>query len=104
MLALTSVLRVHMRRIETEVDEEGDRHTEFEPLHDIGSLLAVKGVANVTSQNNTLSCTGRHKLGLLSDSVGTCENIWTLMSNHTHLGLYQPHTGTALGSNDSSNS
>ncbi len=49
MLALTGVLRVHMRRIETEVDEEGDRHTEFEPLHDIGSLLAVKGVAHVTS-------------------------------------------------------
>lgn len=41
MLALTGILRVHMRRIETEVDEEWYRHTEFEPLHDIGSLLAV---------------------------------------------------------------
>lgn len=70
-LGLTSVLRVHMRRVEAEVDEEGNRHTEFEPLHHIGSLLAVEGVAHVTSQNNALSYTGRHKLGLLSHSVGT---------------------------------
>ncbi len=99
---LTGVLRVHMRRVEAEVDEEGDGDSELEPLHHVG--LAVEWVVHVTSQNHSLPCAGRHKLGLLSDSVGTCENIRTLMSNHTHLGLYQPRTGTAVGSNDSSNS
>lgn len=66
---ITCVLRVHMRRVEAEVDEEGDGHSILEPLHHVG--LAVQGAGNVASQDDTLSCTGRHKLGLLSHSVGT---------------------------------
>lgn len=71
MIGLTCIFRIHMRRIEAEVDEKRDRHTELEPLHHIGGLLAVEGVAHITSQNYALSCTGRHKLGLLSHAVDT---------------------------------
>lgn len=61
-----------MRRVEAKVDEKGDGHSILEPLHHIG--LAVQGVGHVASQDDVLSCTCRHKLGLLSHSVGTCEN------------------------------
>lgn len=61
-----------MRRVEAKVDEEGDGHSILEPLHHI--WLAVQGVGHVASQDDVLSCTGRHKLGLLSHSVGTCSN------------------------------
>lgn len=66
---LTCVFRVHMRRVEAKVDEKGDGHSILEPLHHIG--LAVQGVGHVASQDDVLSCTCRHKLGLLSHSVGT---------------------------------
>lgn len=68
---LTSVLWIHMRRVEAEVDEEGDRHSKLEPLHHIGRLLAVQGRGHVTPQDHALSSTRRHKPGLLSHSVGT---------------------------------
>lgn len=61
-----------MRRVEAKVDEERDGHSILEPLHHIG--LAVQGVGHVASQDDVLSCTGRHKLGLLSHSVGTWGN------------------------------
>lgn len=61
-----------MRRVEAEVDEEGDGHSIFEPLHHIG--LAVQGVGNVASQDDVLSCASRHELGFLSHSVGTWDN------------------------------
>lgn len=69
---LTSIFRVHMRRVEAKVDEERDGHSILEPLHHIG--LAVQGMGNVASQDDVFSCTCCHKLGLLSHSVGTCEN------------------------------
>ena len=69
---LTGVFRVHMRRVEAKVDEKGDGHSILEPLHHVG--LAVQGVGHVASQDDVLSCTCRHKLGLLSHSVGTWEN------------------------------
>lgn len=69
-MRLTGVLRVHMGRIEAEVDEEGDGHSELEPLHHVG--LPVERVGHVTSQNHGVPSTGSHKLGLFSDSVGTC--------------------------------
>lgn len=69
---LTSIFRVHMRRVEAKVDEKGDGHSILEPLHHVG--LAVQRVGYVASQDDVLSCTCRHKLGLLSHSVGTCEN------------------------------
>ena len=68
---LTSVLWIHMRRVEAEVDEEGDRHSKLEPLHHIGGLLAVQGRGHVTPQDHALSGARRHKPGLLSHSVGT---------------------------------
>lgn len=68
----TGILRVHMGRVKAEVDEEGDGHSELEPLHHVG--LAVEWVGHVTSQYHGLPSAGCHKLGLLSDSVGTCEN------------------------------
>ena len=58
-----------MRRVEAKVDEEGDGHSILEPLHHVG--LAVQGAGHVASQDDVLSCAGRHKLGLLSHSVGT---------------------------------
>lgn len=67
-----------MGRVKAEVDEEGDGNSKLEPLHHVG--LAVEWVNHVTSQNHSLPSTGRHKLGLLSDSVGTCDNIWTSLS------------------------
>lgn len=67
---LTGVFRVHMRRVEAKVDEEGNGYSILEPLHHIG--LAVQGVGHSASQDDVISCTGRHKLGLLSHSVGTC--------------------------------
>lgn len=70
---LTSVLWIHMRRVEAEVDEEGDRHSKLEPLHHIGRLLAVQGRGHVTPQDHALSGARRHKPGLLSHSVGTLE-------------------------------
>lgn len=69
---LTSIFRVHMRRVEAKVDEERDGHAILEPLHHIG--LAVQGMGNVASQDDVFSCTCCHKLGLLSHSVGTCGN------------------------------
>lgn len=44
---LTGVLGVHVRRVEAEVDEEGDGHSKLEPLHHVG--LAVEWVSHVTS-------------------------------------------------------
>lgn len=61
-----------MRRVEAKVDEEGDGHSILEPLHHIG--LAVQRVGHVASQDDVLSCTCRHKLGLFSHSVGTWGN------------------------------
>lgn len=72
---LTGVLWVHMGRVESEVDEEGDGHSELEPLHHVG--LPVERVGHVTSQNHGVPSTGSHKLGLLSDSVGTCSTKYT---------------------------
>ena len=69
-LTLTGVLWVDMRRVEAEADEEGDGHSELEPLHHVGGLLAVQGRGHVTSQDHALSSARRHKLGLLSHSVG----------------------------------
>lgn len=66
---LTSIFRVHMRRVEAKVDEKGDGHSILEPLHHIG--LAIQGIGYVASQDYVVSCTCRHKLGLLSHSVGT---------------------------------
>ena len=60
-----------MRRVEAEVDEEGNRHSKLEPLHHIGGLLAVQGRGHVTPQDHALSGARRHKPGLLSHSVGT---------------------------------
>lgn len=67
--SLTSIFRVHMRRVEAKVDEEGDGHSILEPLHHVG--LAVQGAGHVASQDDVLSCTCRHKLGLFSHSAGT---------------------------------
>lgn len=71
LLHLTSVLWIHMRRVEAEVDEEGNRHSKLEPLHHIGGLLAIQGRGHVTPQDHALSSARRHKPGLLSHSVGT---------------------------------
>lgn len=60
-----------MRRVEAEVDEEGNRHSELEPFHHIGRLLAVQGRGHVAPQDHALSGARRHKPGLLSHSVGT---------------------------------
>lgn len=68
---LTSVLWIHMRRVEAEVDEEGNRHSKLEPLHHIGGLLAIQGRGHVTPQDHALSGARRHKPRLLSHSVGT---------------------------------
>lgn len=70
---LTCVLWIHMRRVEAKVDEEGNRHSELEPFHHIGRLLAVQGRGHVAPQDHALSGACRHKPGLLSHSVGT----WT---------------------------
>lgn len=67
---LTGIFRVHMRRVEAKVDEEGDGHSILEPLHHIG--LAIQGMGHVASQDDVLSCSCCHKLRLLSHSVGTC--------------------------------
>lgn len=69
----TCVLWIHMRRVEAEVDEEGNRHSKLEPLHHIGRLLAVQGRGHVAPQDHALSGARRHKPGLLSHSVGTCK-------------------------------
>jgi len=71
--SLTGVLRVHMGRIKAEVDEEGDRHSELEPLHHVGWLLAVQGGGHVAPQDHALSGARRHKARLLSHSVDTWE-------------------------------
>ncbi|MEQ2164976.1 hypothetical protein GOODEAATRI_012256 [Goodea atripinnis] len=63
-----------MRRVEAEVDEEGDRHSKLKPLHHIGGLLAIQGRGHVTPQDHALSSACRHKPGLLSYSVGTWQN------------------------------
>lgn len=68
---LTSILWIHMRRVEAKVDEEGNRHSKLEPLHDIRGLLAIQGRGHVTPQDNALSSTRCHKPGLVSYSVGT---------------------------------
>lgn len=69
---LTCIFWVHMRRVKAKVDEKGDGHSILEPLHHIG--LAVQWMGHVASQDDALSCTCRHKLGLLSHSVGTWRN------------------------------
>lgn len=79
---LTCVLRVHVRRVEAEVDKEGDWHSIFEPLHHVG--LAVQGVGHVASQDDVLSCSSCHKLGLLSHSVGTWGEKRLLINQPTH--------------------
>lgn len=81
-MKLTGVLRVHMGRVEAEVDEEGDGHSELEPLHHVG--LPVERVGHVTSQNHGVPSTGRHKLGLLPDSVGTCSTKCECVLCTTH--------------------
>lgn len=68
---LTSVLWIHMRRVEAEVDEERNRHSKLEPLHHIGGLLSIQGRGHVTPQDHALSSACRYKPGLLSHSVGT---------------------------------
>lgn len=60
-----------MRRVEAEVDEEGNRHSELEPFHHIRRLLAVQGRGHVAPQDHALSGASCHKPGLLSHSVGT---------------------------------
>lgn len=80
---LTSIVWVHVRRVEAKVDEEGDGHSILEPLHHIG--LAVQGVGHVASQDDVLSCTCRHKLGLLSHTVGTWETGAYRSTNPGHL-------------------
>lgn len=88
IVELTGVLRVHMRRVESEVNEEGDGHSELEPLHHVG--LPVERVGHVTSQNHGVPSTGSHKLGFLSDSVGTCSKIYKNMviPQIVHYALY----------------
>ena len=66
--SLTCVLRVHMGRVVAEVDEEGDRHSELEPLHHVG--LTVEGVGHVASQDDDVARARRHKLGLVLHSAG----------------------------------
>lgn len=68
---LTSVLWVHMGRVEAEVDEERNRHSELEPLHHVGGLLAIQGRGHVAPQDHALSGARRHKPRLLSHSVDT---------------------------------
>lgn len=68
---LTGVLWIHMRRVEAEVDKEGNGDSELEPLHHIGGLLAIQGRGHVTPQDHALTGARRHKPGLLSHSVGT---------------------------------
>ena len=102
---LTSIFWVHVRRVEAKIDEKGDGHSILEPLHHIG--LAVQGVGHVASQDDVLSCTGRHKLGLLSHSVGTWENSmhrsaqstltvhfkpWNLSYKYIYLMLNKTHS------------
>lgn len=60
-----------MRRVEAEVDEEGNRHSELEPFHHIGRLLAIQGRGHVAPQDHALSSARRHKPGLVSHAVGT---------------------------------
>lgn len=85
---LTSVFWIHMRRVEAEVDEEGNRHSKPEPLHHIGGLLAVQGRGHVTPQDHALSSARRHKPGLLSHSVGTWKEkedvLWQTRHFHVH--------------------
>lgn len=69
---LTCVLWIHMRWVEAEVNKEGNWHTELEPLHHIGWLLAVQGRGYVTPQDHALSSTRCHKPGLLPHCLGTC--------------------------------
>lgn len=60
-----------MRRVEAEVDEEGNRDSKLEPFHHVGGLLAIQGRGHVTPQDHALAGACRHKAGLLSHAVGT---------------------------------
>lgn len=62
-----------MGRIVAELDEDGNRHPELEPLDNIGRWLACHRVDDVASQNHSLTSTGSHKLWLLTQIVGTCK-------------------------------
>lgn len=89
---LTSVFWIHMRRVEAEVDEEGNRHSKPEPLHHIGGLLAVQGRGHVTPQDHALSSARRHKPGLLSHSVGTWKEREDVLWANTSFSCSSQHS------------
>lgn len=68
---LTCILRVHVGWVVAKLDEDRDGHPELEPLHDIGRGLSSHWVDHVASQNHALTSSRRHKLGLLSQAVGS---------------------------------
>lgn len=91
IVELTGILWDHMGRVESEVDEEGDGHSELEPLHHVG--LPVERVGHVTSQNHGVPSTGSHKLGLFSDSVGTCSTKYKgVKGGILHIANYDTHS------------
>lgn len=67
----TCILRVHVGWVVAKLDEDRDGHPELEPLHNIGRGLPGHGVDHVASQNHGLASSRRHKLGLLSQAVGS---------------------------------
>lgn len=68
---LTCILRVHVRGIVAKLDKDRDGHPKLEPLHNIGRGLSCHWVDHIASQDHTLAGPCGHKLGLLSQAVGT---------------------------------
>jgi hypothetical protein len=60
-----------MGGIVAKLDEDRDGDPKLEPLYDIGWRLSRHWVDHVASQNNSLTSSCSHKLGLLSQAVGT---------------------------------
>lgn len=53
------------------LDEDRDGHPKLEPLHNIGRGLSCHGVDHIASQDHALTGSCCHKLGLLSQAVGS---------------------------------
>jgi hypothetical protein len=68
---LTCILRVHMWGIVAKLDEDRDGDPKLEPLYNIGWGLSCHWVDYVASQNHTFAGSSSHKLGFLSQAVGT---------------------------------
>lgn len=68
---LTCILRVHVWGIVAKLDEDRDGDPKLEPLYNIGRGLSRHWMDDVASQDNTLTGSSSHKLGFLSQAVGT---------------------------------